>query len=124
MKNVRIDQNDLGQKGLFAERNFKAGEVILCLKGSVSSTPTKYTIEVGENEHITDEFGTYLNHSCDPNTKIQRKGKRVLAKKDIKKGEELSFDYNSNETKMATPFECACGSKNCKGRIRGLKDEK
>src|SRR3989344_8603059 len=110
-----------GEKGLFPKRLFKKGEVVLKLEGTISSHPAKYSIEVGDDEHITDEIGSYLNHSCEPNTEIERAKREVRARRDIAQGEELTFDYNANETEMAYPFECKCGSKNCQGLIGGRK---
>ncbi len=121
MAKVIINKNRLKQKGLFVSQDFKKGEVILDLTGPVADTPTKHSIEVGENKHITDKFGYFLNHSCNPNCKIGKKSRQVIAKKSIQKGEELFFNYNSSESKMATPFKCSCGAKNCQGRIKGIK---
>jgi uncharacterized protein len=114
-----VRKNKLGEQGLFAGKKFKKGEIVLKLVGQVNKKPTKYSIEVGENEHITDELGKYLNHSCDPNTKVEREKRVVSALRDITSDEELSFDYNENETKMADPFMCQCGSPNCRKFIGG-----
>jgi len=73
------------------------------LEGEILYTPNKYSIEIGKNKHIIDKWGSYLNHSFDPNTRID--GKNVIALRDINKNEELHFNYNDNETKMACPFE-------------------
>ena len=110
-----------GEKGLFSKRLFKKGEVVFKLEGAITRYPTQYSIEVGSDEHITDGVGQYLNHSCEPNTEIERAKREVRAKRDIAVGEELTFDYNANETEMAYPFECKCGSKNCQGLIGGWK---
>ena len=110
-----------GEKGLFSKRLFKKGEVVFKLEGATTRRPTQYSIEVGSDEHITDGVGQYLNHSCEPNTEIERARREVRARRDIAQGEELTFDYNSNETEMAYPFECKCGSPNCQGLIRGKK---
>lgn len=40
----------------------------------------------------------------------------------LKEGDELSFFYPSTEWDMAQPFECLCGSKECRGTISGAKD--
>ncbi|XP_028390809.1 histone-lysine N-methyltransferase NSD2-like isoform X2 [Dendronephthya gigantea] len=62
----------------------------------------------------------FMNHSCDPNCETQKwtvNGEvrvGLFAKRDIKAGEELVFDYQldclGNEKK-----KCSCGSKNCSG---------
>lgn len=70
----------------------------------------------------------YINHSCDPNCKINDEDE-VVAIKPIKAGEEISFDYASvsKEEWDRDPgaffwddrwsFDCQCGSTNCHGRI-------
>jgi len=120
-EHITVATNKHGEKGLFVNRDFKEGETIFGLEGNIARHPTKYSIEVGDNEHITDELGQCLNHSCKPNTKIERTKKEVCATRDVAQGEELTFDYNSNETEMASPFRCRCGSKNCQQFIGGRK---
>ena len=39
--------------------------------------------------------------------------------KGIAIGDELTFFYPSSEWAMAQPFNCFCGSANCRGRIDG-----
>lgn len=62
----------------------------------------------------------YVNHSCEPNSGI--KGQvSLVAMRDIKKGEEITFDYGTvlYRSKGAPKYEleCLCGSKNCRGKI-------
>jgi D-alanine-D-alanine ligase len=59
------------------------------------------------------------NHSCDPNTAFD--GLDVLAIRDIKKDEELTLDYAQFLDENMEPFQCQCGSKNCRGLIMGTK---
>lgn len=58
------------------------------------------------------------NHSCNPNTIY--KGLNVIALRDISKGEELTFDYSSLLDEHMEPFQCQCGSSNCRGLITGI----
>lgn len=48
-----------------------------------------------------------MNHSFNPSTRIE--GTHVVAIGDINIGDELNFNYNVSETKMATPFETPLG---------------
>jgi len=60
----------------------------------------------------------YINHSCDPNceTEIIKGHIWIIAIKNIKKGEEISYDYGYDfENHKEHP--CKCGSKNCVGYI-------
>jgi uncharacterized protein len=58
-----------------------------------------------------------FNHSCSPNVGV--KGQIVVvARRRIRRGEELVFDYGTTESGFE-PFECRCGSKRCRGTIDG-----
>jgi len=59
------------------------------------------------------------NHACDPNTAFE--GLNVVALRDIPAGEELTVDYATFYDARMIPFECACGSPRCRGRISGGK---
>ncbi|KAF8308267.1 SET domain-containing protein [Clavulina sp. PMI_390] len=79
----------------------------------------------------------FFNHSCNPNcaiTPVQSKSRdprlynlAVFSKVDVKDGEELTFDYAPNSGDLdpallrteAVYIPCACGSKDCRGRIWG-----
>jgi len=67
----------------------------------------------------------YINHSCDPNLQNYQVWFRDLdkrkpqiaffARRDIKKGEELSFDYKYVKvSKKTAKIECKCGATNCR----------
>lgn len=94
--------HSLKQEGLVALKNYKKGELIHILTGLIAEKPTKYTIQIGNNQHILDRYGIFINHSFDPNIKIV--GKKLIAIKNIYKNDQICFDYNKNETKMANPF--------------------
>ena len=60
----------------------------------------------------------WINHSCDPNCETINIDDHIwiIAIKDIKKGEEISYDYGYS----LDDFEehpCRCGSENCVGYI-------
>lgn len=54
----------------------------------------------------------YINHSCDPNCGIKRLT-NLVAMRDIKKGEELLWDYDMTED-SDWRMECHCGAKSCR----------
>ncbi len=60
----------------------------------------------------------FINHSCDPNceTDIIKGHIWIIAIRDIKKGEELSYDYGYDLDSFED-HPCRCGSKNCVGYI-------
>lgn len=62
----------------------------------------------------------YINHSCDPNSEVDIiKGHIwVIAAKDIKKGEEITYNYNFEFDKDDFgEHPCRCGTKRCIGYI-------
>ena len=63
---------------------------------------TDFIGQAVNNEHIYDEYGIFINHSFSPNIVI--KNKNVVALYDIKADEEVAFNYNDSEPKMAAPF--------------------
>src|SRR4029077_12252753 len=58
-----------------------------------------------------------INHSCDPNLRYDAAG-NVVAARDIRKGEEVFIDYGCFIVNFDEPFDCSCGTANCRGRIR------
>jgi hypothetical protein len=88
--------------GLFSTKSHNKDEVIFTLVGDIWDKPSKYSIHIGNNQHIIDKYGIYMNHSFEPTTKIV--GKDVVALVDMESGEELNFDYNESEIKMSSPF--------------------
>lgn len=68
----------------------------------------------------------YVNHSCDPNCAVHRWKVRgisragIFAIRDIKEGEELSFDYKWKRKRGRAPTKCYCMSKNCRGTLEDM----
>jgi hypothetical protein len=60
----------------------------------------------------------YMNHSCDPNTWFID-GATMVARRDIKKGEEITYDYATSETAENFLLYCNCGAKDCRKTVRG-----
>ena len=118
--------------GVFAERRFDAGEVVLLIDTSrVVDEEHPLHPELGEQEeHCTQLPGgrvvllpppeRYLNHSCDPNSYLKTLGGelQVVARRPIPSGEEVTLDYLIN-THGGSRWQCRCGT----GRCRGLLEE-
>lgn len=91
--------------GLFAVVPIKKGDFILEYTGkriptkTADQLPTRYLFHVDEEWTIDGSPRTnlarYINHGCDPNCEVEVDDGRLMiyAVKNIKKGEELSFDY-------------------------------
>ena len=91
-------------KGVFATKNYKINDIIHILDGEVKLIPNKYSIEIGKDMHIIDDYGKFINHSFSPNAKIDEN--KVIAIKNISSGEEICYNYNDSESVMASPFYC------------------
>lgn len=69
----------------------------------------------------------FINHSCQPNCKMERWKVRgilraaVVALRDISAGEELTFDYQWERKRGRAPTVCHCGSPQCRGTLEMLK---
>lgn len=100
-------------KGLFSTQNYNKGDIIYTLTGEIYDKPTRETIYIGNNQHIYDMYGIFINHSFTPNICINNSN--LVALFDIKKDDEIMFNYNDNEINMANPFysndTLVCGKK-------------
>ena len=92
--------------GLFTTKPIMKNEVILELKGITSVVPTQTSIKIGEALHIEDEIGRFINHKCNPTSRII--GRQVIALCNLNAGDEITFNYNDNEDKLVAPFKCTC----------------
>lgn len=74
----------------------------------------------------------WINHSCDPNceTEETETGRVFIeAIRDIKRGEELNYDYGLIIDEKITPrlrrqYQCLCGAANCRGTMLALPKRK
>jgi uncharacterized protein len=60
----------------------------------------------------------YMNHSCNGNIGFDKDGDFV-ARRDIAKGEELTYDYALAESNPSFRMKCRCDSSNCRSIITG-----
>ena len=128
-------RSGINNLGLFAGRDIKKGEKVIEYKGRkfthkqveeddrFDNSKAIYLFTLNERYVLDGDTKTntakYINHSCDPNCEVDIiKGKIwIIAIKDIKKGDELSYDYGFGYDKDFRQFPCKCGSKNCCGYI-------
>ena len=129
--------------GLFACEDIKKDQFILEFLGEVINKSTMhersnhgqkqlYLHNIAQNVYLDatrkGSIARYTNHSCEPNAKHDRwivKGKLcigVFADKDIRKGEELGFDYQWKPNQQK-PTRCYCGTSSCRGFLEILSEE-
>ena len=128
-------KSGINNLGLFAKSDIKKGEKVIEYKGRkfthkqveendrFDNSKAIYLFTLNERYVLDGDTKTntakYINHSCDPNCEVDIiKGKIwIIAIKDIKKGDELSYDYGFGYDADFRQFPCKCGSKNCCGYI-------
>ncbi len=74
-------------------------------------------------QSVEDGLGMddYMNHSCDPNLWLDDEV-TLVARRNIKVGEELTIDYavEVGDQTYVMKIACSCGSLSCRGKITGL----
>lgn len=109
-------------RSLIARQDFKRGETIYQIPAEkISDRPNRFTVQMDRSLHTEVGKLSALNHSCDPNTILDMENMVVVACRDIKAGDELSFFYPSTEWEMAAPFICLCGSPSCIHVVAGAR---
>jgi len=135
MKLYKVKKSNIDNRGLYAARNIKKDAIIIHYKGKLitkkeTDRNPKYDNEKaiylfnvnsrydmdGDFEHNTARL---INHSCSPNCEVAGKGLKlwIFALRDIKKGEELSYDYGFGYDENYKDYVCKCNAKNCCGYI-------
>ena len=117
---IEVRKSDEG-RGLFTKSDIRKGQLIAKMKGRFLEYATKHTLQIDEEHHLEGDITDFMNHSCDPNTYIDFDELAVRAAREIKEGEELTFNYLTSEWDMKDKFKCSCGSKKCYGEINGFK---
>lgn len=121
-------REEAGYAGVFATAPFKEGAVIMELTGVPRTEADRYSIQVDVGTHLApsdtpeaDGEGAwrFMNHACDPNVRVDVEARRLVARRAIGAGEELTFNYNTTEWEMAEPFDCGCGAAVCEGEVGG-----
>lgn len=113
--------------GVYIRRDTPAGAVVTEAWGLLAPGRTKHSIQVDFDTHIeVDPPLVYVNHSCDPNCGLlinrRQKVLQLRTLRPVRESEEISMDYDTFEDEIRfMPQECLCGSRNCRGRIRGFK---
>ena len=135
MKLYKIKKSNIDNRGLYANQDIKDGTKIIEYKGKIvtkkkveedskfDNDKAIYLFNLNKKYDLDGDFryntARLINHSCNPNCEVSGVGLKVwvYAIRDIKKGEELSYDYGFGYDEYYKDFPCKCGSKNCVGYI-------
>ena len=130
METTEVRKSKIQGTGVYALMDFKVGEIILDIDDSnVVTDPSKLSDE--DNAFNCDYLDNgkvilmqdperCINHSCDPSTYVKTVDgvRKVIAKKNISKGDEITFDYSINGDNEGI-FPCRCGSDKCRKIYNG-----
>ncbi len=122
---------DRGGYTVIANEPIAKGELIVVWSGTLvdgtelASLPPavrRHSLQVEENHYLvslTDcEPPDYVNHSCAPNAGLSGQI-GLVAMRDIRPGEEVTYDYAMSDGSSYDEFECCCGAAQCRGFISG-----
>lgn len=140
-KLYKVQSSSIHARGVFAAHDIKKDDLILeyigdkitkaesyrraCEredKGKKHGSAMVYIFELNQrydiDGNVPGNHARYINHSCDPNCEsdIIRGKIWIRAIKDIKKGDELTYDYGY-DLADALSHPCLCKSHNCVGYI-------
>jgi SET domain-containing protein len=131
--NLVIRETEKGQ-AVFAGRDIKAGESVCEFTGPLVTMAEYLELHDPGNNHyvqIDDDLfmgpsggaDDLINHSCNPNGGlVYRDGTvKFVAIRDIRAGEELSFDYSTTMNEDCWEMECLCGDPACRITVRDFK---
>lgn len=144
---LRFDRSSIHAWGVFADEDVNAGDMIVEYRGELigNAVAEKREIEYDKAKIGSDymfrvdgslvcdatkqgNVARFINASCDPNCYTQiitlSGNKRIViyAKKDIKAGEELCYDYKFPlEYDDSKRIPCHCGSQTCRGYMNWVR---
>ncbi|HVV26168.1 MAG TPA: SET domain-containing methyltransferase [Candidatus Saccharimonadales bacterium] len=123
---VTITKTTAKGSGVFAAKNIKKGQLVVHGRGLYRvKDRTVHSFQLGKDKFMQlDKLARSINHSCEPNLGVRNNdcnGYDFIALRDIKAGEELTWDYETTEYEVLWFKECTCGSKRCRHQIRGFK---
>ena len=132
-----LKKSRIAEKGVFAKKNIPKGTILFIVNNTYAIIYTKEQVAKFSKRYkkILDNFAygyngfviydrginKYWNHSCNPNC-ISYKDK-MIALRDIKLGEEITYDYYFDERGESKQLlvvrnKCKCGSSKCRGILK------
>ena len=144
---VIVKESDISGKGLFTTRAYRRYDWVVEYIGEMvvkdeRERREEYYDRMGINYLVQtpqssvdatrmSNGGRYMNHSCDPNTRLldvidDKEVPRMVfrAIKAIKEGDELTWDYNEIVDDESELVKCECSEKGCAGYFNRLKSDR
>lgn len=128
---LRAAESAIHRWGIFAEQDIPANRKVIEYTGEMISRREAKRRSKGEALIYLFTVDSYwckdgavggsgaelINHSCDPNIRaVVTKGHILyMSKRLIRKGEELTVDYNFDAD--IEKYPCYCGAPNCRGTL-------
>lgn len=131
-----IRESKIHGRGVFATRKIPAGALVIEYTGDRLSSkqavkrynpspdnPTHTFYFSLENGKVIDggNEARWINHACEPNCEAREESGRIFiyALRDIRRGEELNYDYGLVVEERYTPsikraYACLCGAGSCR----------
>lgn len=119
-----------GAYAVIASRQVRRGAVIFKMRGRLTDRPSKYSIQLSEHQHLephshdprdVNSLIRFFNHSCSPSAYVSVEDLTARALYDLEPGEEVTYNYNTTEFEISSPFQCHCQAENCLSDIRGFR---
>ncbi|MBV8478536.1 MAG: SET domain-containing protein-lysine N-methyltransferase [Acidobacteria bacterium] len=81
-----------------------------------------YLFGLADGKKVIDGYGAaaFINHCCEPNCESSEDidGRVwIVALRDIRVGEELTYDYGLYDGDADDPSTCVCGAQSCRGTL-------
>ena len=125
---LRAAESKIHRWGVYADQNIPANRKVIEYRGERigpreaerrGNTPYLFVLD----SHWTIDGGVggsgaeLVNHSCQPNlvSRIMKGHILYMSLRAIRKGEELTVDYNYDDTDET--MDCRCGHRHCRGVI-------
>ncbi len=127
---IKLKKTGRYGRGVFATQKIRKGEVVSVFDGEIydgdfepwTNDLYNHTIQFAKDKWRDSKgLARWLNHSCEPNCGIRRLF-CVVAMRDIKKGEEITWDYEMTEKNPHWKMKGKCGSDMCRGVIGNYKN--
>ena len=135
MKLYKVKKSNIDKRGLYASKDIKPGLKVIDYVGKlISKIETNqnskfdnnkdiYLFDINKKYDLDGDFtwntARLINHSCNPNCEVAGEGLKlwISSLREIKKGEELTYDYGFGYDEDYKQFPCRCRSINCVGYI-------